>query len=148
MDRKTLFTQLDQSMMAIGKDMRQDQFGSIACSPAQKRVLLVLGTHETMHVKQLAELLQVTSGAATQHVEALEKLGLLERSSITDDRRVVTVKLTPNGTDALRTIRKLHEKMMQELFAGLTDDELRTLVMLITKASQTFATNKKEGNAS
>jgi DNA-binding MarR family transcriptional regulator len=146
MNRSELFTQLDQSMMAIGKDMRADHFGGLVCSPAQKHVLLAVGAHETIHVKQLADLLQVTSGAATQHVDALEKLGLLERLSTTGDRRVVSIQLTREGKRTLRALRKAHEKLMQELFAGLSDAELQTLVNLITKASHTLAHAKNEGD--
>jgi DNA-binding MarR family transcriptional regulator len=144
MNRDELFTRLENSMMSIGKEMSHEQVGVSGCSPAQNHLLMVIGIHGATSIKQLAEQLKVTSGAITQHIDALEKAGLLTRSINLKNRREVIVEMTEQGKEAYKTIQSSKARMLRDLFVPLNDDDLRTLIKLIEKVSKTYSNNEKE----
>lgn len=138
MKREALLSRLEHSMLVIGKGMHDEQSGDPECSPAQNHVLMVIGMQGDMGVKQLAELLRVTSGAATQHIDALEKAGLLVREMNANDRREVVVRITKKGKNVYQEIRSTKARILNEVFQQLSDKELRTLVELLEKVSRKY----------
>ncbi|HUD10730.1 MAG TPA: MarR family transcriptional regulator [Candidatus Saccharimonadales bacterium] len=138
MNRNELFNKLEQSLMIIGKEMYQEQAGISGCSPAQNHVLMIIGMHEAIGVKELAENLRVTSGAATQHIDSLEKAGLLTRKLNPNNRREVVVETTKEGKNVFQKVRTAKAQMLSRLFSELSDDELNTLVGLIEKVSRQY----------
>lgn len=94
-------------------------------------------------MKEIATRLDVTSGAATQHIEELEHMGLVARAPHLEDRRKVVVTLTRRGRSVAKATRKFKRQMLDELFADLDDDELATLVRLMQKAGHKY--QPKEG---
>jgi DNA-binding MarR family transcriptional regulator len=146
MKRDTLFSRLEHNLLIIGKEMHEEQIGHSGCSPAQNHVLMIIGIQGDVGIKQLAEILHVTSGAATQHVDALEKAGLLARETSASDRREVIVRITSKGKDAFQEIRRTKTKMLSKLFGALSDDELHTLVNLIEKVRREYVKSKGSSN--
>lgn len=144
MKREELLQRLEDSMLAIGKGMHHEQIAHTNCSPAQNHVLMVIGMRGDMGIKQLAKMLSVTSGAATQHVDALEKTGLLMREMNPSDRREVVVRLTAIGNKAYQEIRQKKARILSGMFSNLSDSELHTLVEIIEKVSHKFIANRKE----
>lgn len=68
---------------------------------------------------------------ATRLLDRLEAAGLVERERGTEDRRFVTTRVT---TEGLRLLDELDEPVAQlhrTQFAGLSIDELRTLIQLL-----------------
>jgi DNA-binding MarR family transcriptional regulator len=80
----------------------------------------------------------ITSGAATQHIAALEKIGAVTRVTNEQDRREVIVQLTEKGNGLYAQIKQNRISLLQEIFTGLDDAELRTLIALITKATKKY----------
>jgi DNA-binding MarR family transcriptional regulator len=142
MKRSELLSRLESSMLLIGKGMHEEQLSFAGCSPAQNHVLIIIGLRGDIGTKQLAETLLVTSGAATQHVDALEKAGFVTRQISASDRRGVVIRLTESGQQAYHEIRAKKVQLLRKLFAELSDDELRTLVNLIEKVAIKFHKNK------
>jgi MarR family 2-MHQ and catechol resistance regulon transcriptional repressor len=138
MKREELISSLEHSMMVIGKEMYQEQIGISDCSPAQNHVLVVIAMFGSIGIKQLAEKLHITSGAASQHVDALEKAGLVKRNMSPNNRREVFVEITKQGEDEFKKIRSAKSQMLSKLFHDLSDAELNTLVQLIDKVSQKY----------
>ena len=135
MTRDQLFQDLEKATLHIAKGMHQ-QIPEAYCSPAQSHMLMVIAALEPTTVKGLAEQLAVTSGAATQHIEELERLGLASRATHPDDRRKVVITLTKRGRETAATIRAFKRKMLNDLFENLNDDELATLVALMQKTCE------------
>jgi DNA-binding MarR family transcriptional regulator len=142
MNRKALLTRFEHNMMVIGKELHEDQVGISKYSPAQNYVLVIVGTQGTMRVKKLSEILRVTSGAVTQHIDVLEKAGLLERTINPDNRREVMVGITADGKKTFQNIRRAKSLMINKLFSELDDKELLTLVTLIEKVSRKYIASK------
>jgi DNA-binding MarR family transcriptional regulator len=144
MKRSELFSQLENSMNVLGRKMYQHQINMTDSSPAQNHALMIIGGHESIGIKQLSKLLDVTPGAITQHIGALEKSGLVSRSINPENRREVNVEVTLKGLEAIKAIRHTKTKVLSGLFTPLDDKELQTLVSLIEKVSNQH-TDKPEG---
>jgi DNA-binding MarR family transcriptional regulator len=68
----------------------------------QLEVLTFLAHRERWSVGEIANVLQVSSAAATKAVARLERKGLVNRSIDMMDRRCVNVSLTRSGQEAAR----------------------------------------------
>jgi len=84
----------------------------------------------------LAERTGVTRATMTGLVDTLERDGLVRRAPDRDDRRMMTVELTPRGEKLLLRILPNHFRQMAWLMAPLTEPERKTLVRLFTKVQR------------
>lgn len=131
--------ELGESFTAIGKEIKLKYGDDLTCvTPALDKVLAIAGSQETLNVKHIARLLSITSGAATQHIDALEKIGAVSRIPNEKDRREIIIQLTPKGESMYQKIQDNHVTLLEEVFEGLEDSELEELVRLITKASTKY----------
>ncbi len=79
-----------------------------------------------MMLKELAQVLQVTPGAASQQVAALVELGLVERQTNESDRRSVAICLSPKGRKALGKIQGAMQEHLSLITAGISQTDLET----------------------
>ncbi|HTN76819.1 MAG TPA: MarR family transcriptional regulator, partial [Pirellulaceae bacterium] len=70
----------------------------------------------------------------TRLVDRLEAAGLVERSRTDTDRRVVLVKITAGGLELLAKLDQPVRDTHQRIMSSLSEDELRELSRLLTKA--------------
>jgi DNA-binding MarR family transcriptional regulator len=142
MNRNELISRLENSLMTLGKEMHHEQINLNDCSPAQNHALMAIVFSGSIGVKQLAQILRVTSGAATQHISALEKAGLITRSINPDSRREVVIEATDKGLEAVKAIRQVKSRALSQLFKALDDSELYTLVGLVEKVSNKYVSEQ------
>jgi DNA-binding MarR family transcriptional regulator len=64
-------------------------------------VLSLLSQHGEMSMSRLAELLDVSLSNATGLMDRMEERALVERVRVSDDRRIVLVRLTAGGSTTL-----------------------------------------------
>lgn len=134
--RDKLLLQLGEQIDRIGQLLRHRGEENYVClSPALDHVVMVLGFESDLNIKQLAAALKITSGAATQHVQALEEQGLLQRLTDQDDRRRTVVRLTPTGRKAYVKVIKNRQRVFRVLFENLSDHELEAFVKLVQQAT-------------
>jgi DNA-binding MarR family transcriptional regulator len=112
--------------------------GSHGMTPGRFTVLMLLFdklTGETIAKTpaELAEKAGVTRATITGLVDTLERDGLVTREHDAGDRRMLRVRLTPKGQQALEQVIPGHFKQMAEQMAALTENERRTLVRLLCK---------------
>jgi DNA-binding MarR family transcriptional regulator len=104
----------------------------IGAYPGQPPLLFILGKHEGLSQKELADLLHIKAATITVMLKRMEKGGLVERRSDPADQRIVRVYFSEKG-------RKLRNQVLEELkvieaecFEGFTMEEqvlLRRLLM-------------------
>jgi DNA-binding MarR family transcriptional regulator len=82
---------------------------------------------------ELADLSHVTRATMTGLIDTLERDGLVKREPDPNDRRMMSVKLTPKGHSLLTQILPKHFKRMATLMQPLSESERRTLVELLSK---------------
>ena len=97
----------------------------------QYQAMLIVGASDSgaVTVGELAAEMLIRPNGAVQMVNRLEALGMMTRSSSSEDRRQVLVRLTPEGSRALQTLAALHTR---ELIAHrkLLTDSLQRLKRL------------------
>ncbi|OXS55285.1 MarR family transcriptional regulator [Cohnella sp. CIP 111063] len=72
----------------------------------------------------LAEELDFTSGAVTALCDKLEREGLAVRRRKEEDRRSVTLDITPQGREMVRRNRNIGSRCAEVLFSGVKEPEL------------------------
>jgi len=81
----------------------------------------------------LSRRLLVTSGNLTGIVDRLEREGLVVREPDEVDRRIVRIHLTAKGKEMVNGVVPEHVRMIDSLFGGISDKDLRQLRDLLGK---------------
>lgn len=137
MNRQQLLSQLIANFQNLYRGMLHKSDSHQDGIPfGQKAALLSVSLYGTANVKQIAKTLHITSGAATQHVEALVKEGLVQRAVDPHDRRNVIITVSAKGKVLTRQLEQRRLEMMEELFSDITDQELVAYNNIMSKVSQ------------
>lgn len=82
---------------------------------------------------ELAGAAGVTRATMTGLVDTLERDGFVRREPDPNDRRMMSVRLTPKAEIFLREMLPAHFQIMAKVMAPLSESERKTLVRLLTK---------------
>jgi DNA-binding MarR family transcriptional regulator len=117
----------------IVKDRTVDAYEGIGASAYWYSVLAVLdeGTRETQAT--IADALCYDRSYLVGVLDDLESSGMVERRRDPADRRRHVVTITPAGKKKLEELRRLHERIDDDMFAPLTAAEVKTLTVLLAK---------------
>ena len=99
-------------------------------------VLEVLYLQGKQTIQQIGNSILISSGSMTYVIDKLEHKGLLNRNGCPDDRRVIHVILTEDGTRLMEKIMPTHQDMVNDMFGSLTDNESEAMVKLLSKVSE------------
>lgn len=99
--------------------------------------LFLLSRESPLSIKELSKKLNVTSGAVTQFVDALENTGLVKKLGNPADKRSRLVHLTTMASQELNVFQKEYIESIGSLFEVLTPDELNELERLLEKVRNT-----------
>ena len=86
-----------------------------------------------LNAGDLLAALMITSGAVTNRLDRLEQRGLLQRTKVAEDRRVVRVRLTAAGRTAIDSALPDHLANEATILGELTIAERRQLERLLRK---------------
>ncbi len=92
---------------------------------AQLRVLLLLYTEGSSRMSLVASRLDVALSTATGIVDNLVNKELVERTTLSDDRRVVLCRLTGTGEQLVGHVWELGRTQIDQLLRGLTSRQLQ-----------------------
>jgi len=115
------------------------------------RLLYAIRCHGPQKMADLADSLAVTPRNVTALVDGLEAEGLVRRLPHSTDRRITLVELTCNS-DRVAAQFDTYQASIASLFAGMTDDERRTLLRLLgslherMRTEAAFSTDAKEAS--
>ncbi|MDD5398986.1 MAG: MarR family transcriptional regulator [Dehalococcoidia bacterium] len=132
---RALFARLRAVMrgMHSGQGFR---FAEFTVGPPQVRILFhVASNPDGVSVKDLAELLSVTSGAVTQFIDALVEKGLVRREEDPNDRRLLRIKLTEYAGSRFNEFRRSYFAAVSRVFNSLSDEEILQLTALLAKVN-------------
>lgn len=102
-------------------------------SASQFSTMKVLRIHGALAQRDIAKFILKSGGNITVLVDNLEREGLVARDRDTKDRRIVYVRLTPDGEALFDRIYPEHLDRIREAMSGLTDDECETLRGLLQR---------------
>lgn len=118
--------------------------GEMACcgvSLAQCHALVEIGRAGTISLVELARLLDLDNSTMSRTVNNLVGNKMTEREIDPNDRRYVTIKLTPAGLAAFSEIETNMEHYFMQIFKAIPDDKqervLESLQILLKAISET-----------
>jgi len=90
-------------------------------------VLWLLDEHGELPMSQVAELVGVSDSNASGLIDRMEERGLVERVRVSDDRRVVRVRIVAGGRAALDEIQIIKDDLAIAVLERLSDRQLERL---------------------
>ncbi len=90
-------------------------------------------------MSELSRMLLVSNGNATAVVDRLERDGLVVRTPLPSDRRTVRVALTDAGAARFEDLAADHEREVNAVFDGASDEEIDTLIRIFRKLGKVEA---------
>jgi DNA-binding MarR family transcriptional regulator len=113
----------------------QETIGEVTAS--QMEALMLLHQDRSgLSMHQLAEALSTTPSSATQLVDRLVRMGLVERLREDEDRRLVRVHLSDTARQRFEKMMRLHLRSLAAVTEPLSDEELLTFVELLARIAQ------------
>jgi len=129
--------------LAVGHYLRKVVDASMTAgglSLARTKVLEVLMRRSPLQQSELADALGHAPRSVTQSVEALERDGLVERTTPPEDRRAKLVTLTSKGAKALTAGMTAGEHTLSKIFGALGQERLANLDKLLGTLEAAIAT--------
>ena len=132
-DRKTLLEQLIGTMHALKHRVFIGLQAPAGLTSAQIMAVGAIARQPGLGIKELAAVLDISSSAATQLVDALVDKGFLSRQADTTDRRAINILLSETSYQKIEEMKCFHRDRLAKLFEALTDDELEMYAKLTHK---------------
>jgi MarR family 2-MHQ and catechol resistance regulon transcriptional repressor len=114
----------------------EKNLASLGLTLTELRILRVLSRDGPSPMAKVATELYMTPASITSLVDRLEAERLVERERSSDDRRVVNVRATPKGEEAMDRGLKLYRKFMGRALQSLSKEEVTELIVLLTKVGR------------
>ena len=106
---------------------------SASITPSQLRMLMALEGQNDSSLKEVANLLNVTSSAATQLVDGLVANGYVTRKENPEDRRKMTITISNKTKKKIAKMKEQNITQLLDLFKVLSDKELNQFLALHKK---------------
>ena len=116
---------LKKSIAAIDDSMRE-----IDISRYQFDLLMQVAFEDGINQQTCAERMNVTKGNITQHIDRLERQGLIRREK---EGRTNHLHLTEAGKELVANLMPLHDQRAKEILSPLTSEELRQFQAILRK---------------
>jgi DNA-binding MarR family transcriptional regulator len=112
---------------------------TLGLTSSQFDVIATLGDSAGMSCKDLSVKTLLTKGTLTGVLDRLEKKGLTQRIPSRNDRRSITILLTPKGEELFRKVFPSHINFMKPYFdRALTASQMKRLRPMLLKLQESF----------
>jgi len=111
-------------------DLRMAEHG---LTDAQWKPLLMLKNGRAATAFELAREMAVDAGAVTRMVDRLQSKGLVERVRSASDRRVIHLRLTLAGEEAVQHVPHVLAAVNNDFLRGFNEEEWKQLRQLIER---------------
>jgi DNA-binding MarR family transcriptional regulator len=112
---------------------------TLGVTRAQWKVLFRLSRTPGLRQVELADILDVEPITLSRIIDRLEEAGLVERLRDPDDRRAWRLEITTKAQPLIAKLRALAEELMDEAFAGLSEDDLALMRGKLAKIRDNIA---------
>jgi len=130
---------LDEVMLVLMKVFARRSMQELCQNKLTLSQFLLLGLlHKEKECKMshLADFMQVSLPTITGVVDRLVRQGLVLRLSDPNDRRLVKIKLTPQGQSLLQKIFQQRRKTIKELFAQVSDYDRKEYLRILNSIKE------------
>lgn len=128
-----------RATMEVREELERDLLSECGLSLNEYEVLVVLSEQpdNTIRMSHLADHLVNSRSRLTHTVHRMEKRGLVERFSCSEDRRGVNCRLTDEGYALLETAAPIHvESVRRHIFDKLTLEDIRDFGRVLSKLGE------------
>ena len=108
-------------------------------SPAQLHVLGVLAESGPGTVSSLAARLGISAPSTSAVVDRMVEAGLVERTRSEEDRRVVSVTISPSGREVIEQVIGGRREMLERVLGQLNEKELADTVRILQRLDEAIA---------
>lgn len=112
-----------------------DKLGMSELQINQLHYLKVIDRTIDMSFGKFAEILKVTKPSVTEIVNKLIKVGVVEKTQCTRDKRIYYIKLTEKGRNIARLPFLAEQRVVDIIVTTLDDEEIATFIRIIDKLS-------------
>jgi DNA-binding MarR family transcriptional regulator len=105
-----------------------------------------IDSDENVCASELQNFLYITKAAVSQMVGALEKKGYLNRDINKQNRRKITLTLTPKGQDTLKYMEESFDKLLTKIISQLGEDDTKQFVRILNRFADIIDELKNENN--
>lgn len=134
-DRRLFFI-LDRAHTRLSKEADNYLAKNTGISTSQAAVLIYLGYHDRCRLTDLADGTGRNNAAITGLVSRMEADDLLERITLTTDRRAKAVALTDKGWALREQVMNDFRDFNDKLVKGLTESEIETVLKFLALAPE------------
>lgn len=98
-------------------------------------LMKLINNNPEANQKQLAKEMRFTEGAMSISVKKLRELGMVEKVQLEADMRYHKLAITDRGREILCDYEKYLYRLMKDIFAGFTEDELKKLKDYVSRVN-------------
>lgn len=113
-----------RASMTMLKCASSERVMRLGLSMAQLHILYTLQRSGPMTMSGLAEALNVSLSNATGLIDRIEERGLVGRARVPEDRRIVMIRVTPEGERMLEAIDALSEDLLRSVLSRIDRTKL------------------------
>jgi DNA-binding MarR family transcriptional regulator len=135
LDTVQIADRLRPVLLRVGRELRKEA-REVGVSPEQVALLVAIKYQPGIGVRDLAVREKVSAPAMSNHVDRLERHGLVTRTPSESDRRRVGLTLTEEGQRVLRRVRSRRTAWLATRLRGLTPEQLAAVDAAIDPLSK------------
>ena len=126
---------LAANMLNAYAKLAKDRLAPFEIIPVQFAILDLCFRGQAGTVTGLARLVPIDTAAISRNVDRLVKRGLMQRRRSRNDRRVVRLVLTEEGTVVMPRIMEKLQEVDSTLLRGVTQEEMRGFMSMLQKVT-------------
>jgi DNA-binding MarR family transcriptional regulator len=109
------------------------KFSESGTNVLEYRILRILDGEQRKTMANLAEMTFVTQAWITGMIDKMEDKDLVKRVRSEEDRRVIYVEMTNNGTEFFNKMRKIHDNFLIEMLSFIETDDAKEMAKIANK---------------
>ena len=127
------FSYLIRSIGIKMKNKADKSLSEFSLNSQQGHTIGYISSNEGIIQKDLATFFNKREASITSMLQGLEKKGFIERRIPENNEREKRVYILPKGKELVESFDKEFQEIENDLTKCLTDDEIQTLLQLLTK---------------
>jgi DNA-binding MarR family transcriptional regulator len=112
---------------------------SLGGDPAALHVIHMVEEHGPLRLTALAEAAMLDASTVSRHVQHLEAVGHLARTTDPDDRRATRIEVTDSGRELLREALAARGRLLDDALAGWSAADRSKLARLLARLAEDMA---------
>jgi DNA-binding MarR family transcriptional regulator len=135
LDTVAVADRLRPVLLRVGRELRREARRA-GISPEQVSLLVAIKYAPGIGIRELATRERVSAPAMSNHVDRLERDGLVQRTPSSSDRRRFGLSLTDDGQRVLRKVRSQRTAWLATRLKDLTLEQLAAIDAAIEPLSE------------